>query len=189
MPGTEQPAELESAAYIVETSALTTTYATPTVNVSAPGYGAGLTEYDFGSSVDFWASGRMLRFPDVGKYRAWLDTGYVATDATPLPSWSEGALGTLSVKVGMIEFTTDEPVIVRMYNTVTIDNVHYAWSNALDDLDLWRERFDLVWCNAWTCAPNKNENNMHHRWYQVFERYFPAGTHDLDTDDAVYQFF
>jgi hypothetical protein len=112
------------------------------VTVAAPGYGAGLTEYDVGSSVDLWATGRMLRYPDDGKYLAWRDTGYVATDATPLPSWSENALGTLSVNVGMIEFTTDAPVIVRMYNTrkIIIDE-QVAWSNALDDLDLWRERF------------------------------------------------
>jgi hypothetical protein len=107
-----------------------------------------------------------------------------------LPSWSENALGTLSVNVGMIEFTTNASVIVRMYNTrkIIIDE-QVAWSNALDDLDLWRERFDLVWCNAWACAPNNDENNMDSRYYQVFERYFPAGTHALDTDDAAYQFF
>ena len=180
----DQPAELESA---VAAHPPPTTYDTPTVNVTAPGYGAGLTEFDFGSSVDFWATGRMLRYRDDG-WRAWRDTGYVATDADPLPSWSENALGTLSVNVGMIEFTTDAPVIVRMYNTVMKD---VNWLGALDDLDLWRERFDLVWCSAWLCAPNNHENILKSasRWYEVFERYFPAGTHALDTDDAAYQFF
>ena len=157
------------------------------MTVAAPGYGKGLTQYDFGSSVDFWSSGLMLRYPD-DHWRAWRDTGYVATDADPLPSWSENALGTLSVNVGMIEFTTDAPVIVRMYNTVRND---VNWLNARDDLELWRERFDLNWCNAWLCAPNNDENNLksHTRRYEVFERYFPAGTHALDTDNAAYQFF
>ena len=92
------------------------------------------------------------------------------------------------MNVGMIQFTTDAPVIVRMYNTVKID---VNWLPALDDLDLWRERFDLVWCSAWLCAPNNDENNLKStaRRYEVFERYFPAGTHALDTDDAAYQFF
>jgi hypothetical protein len=179
----DQPAELESA---VAAHPPPTTYDTPNVTVAAPGYGAGLTEYDFGSSVDLWATGRMLRYRDDG-WRAWRDTGYVATDADPLPSWSENALGTLSVNAGMIEFTTDAPVIVRMYNTVKITNS--AWLNALNLLDLWRERFDLVWCNAWLCAPNNDENNMIVDMYEVFERYFPAGTHAPDTDDAAYQFF
>ena len=179
----DQPAELESA---VAAHPPPTTYDTPTVTVAAPGYGKNLTEYDFGSSVDLWATGRMLRYRDDG-WRAWRDTGYVATDADPLPSWSENALGTLSVNVGMIEFTTDAPVIVRMYNTVKITNS--AWFNALNLLDLWRERFDLVWCNAWLCAPNNDENNLNTHWYEVFERYFPAGTYALNTKWAAYQFF
>ena len=85
--------------------------------ITPKGYGAGLTPMSFGSVVDFWSSGRMLRYPDDG-WRAWRDEGYVATDAIPLPSWSEGALGTLSVShnVAEIEFTADAPVVVRMYN-------------------------------------------------------------------------
>jgi hypothetical protein len=37
-------------------------YETPTVNVSAPGYAAGLTPYDFGGSVDFWTTNLYLRY-------------------------------------------------------------------------------------------------------------------------------
>jgi hypothetical protein len=63
--------------------------------------------------------------------------------------------------------------------------------NAIHDLELWRERFDLNWCSAWLCAPNNDEHNLKSvvRSYEVFERYFPAGTHALDTDNAAYQFF
>ena len=104
-------------------------YSTPKLNVSAPGYGTGLTPFDFGSSVDFWRNGIVLKRGEAnnkGWYdgavtldtlRAILGSGFVATDAYPLPSWSEGALGLLSVSVGTVTFTTDAPVIVRMYNT------------------------------------------------------------------------
>jgi hypothetical protein len=95
----EQPAELESAAYIVETAA-TTAYDTP--NVTVP------TSTPNAYTLDSWRV-NVTMSPD---------SLYVGTDADPLPSWSENALGTLSVNVGMIEFTTDAPVIVRMYNTV-----------------------------------------------------------------------
>jgi hypothetical protein len=188
LPGTEQPAELESAAYIVETAA-TTTYDTPNVTVAAPGYGASLTEYDFGSSVDRWATGRMLRYP-MSVWRAWRDTGYVATGCGSFAELVRKRARDAERERWDDRVHHRRSVIVRMYNTVKIIiDEQVAWLNALDDLDLWRERFDLVWCNAWACAPNNDENNMDSRYYQVFERYFPAGTHALDTDDAAYQFF
>jgi len=116
LPGSDQPAELESAAYMDETPR--PDYETPTVNVSAPGYAAGLTPYDFGGSVDFWTTNLYLRYHKTSPSdRGWNSFGYIATDADPLPSWSEGALGLLSVDVGTVEFTTDEPVVVRLYNT------------------------------------------------------------------------
>ena len=116
LPGSDQPAELESAAYMDETPR--PDYVTPRMNVSAPGYAAGLTPYDFGGSVDFWTTNLYLRYHRTSPSdRGWNSFGYIATDADPLPSWSEGALGLLSVDAGTVEFTTDEPVVVRLYNT------------------------------------------------------------------------
>ena len=94
LPGSDQPAELESAAYMDETPR--PDYVTPRMNVSAPGYAAGLTPYDFGGSVDFWTTNLYLRYHRTSPAdRGWNSFGYIATDADPLPSWSEGALGLL----------------------------------------------------------------------------------------------
>ena len=181
LPGSDQPAELESAAYI-ETPA-PTVYATPTINVSSIGYGAGLTPYDFGSSVDFWRPGLSLRYLSD---RGWMTQGSIATDTKPLPSWAEGALGLLTVGRGSatvdnnVSFTSDAPVVVRMYNTKQdrdIDASPYWY--AISGMSSWRRRDDL--CNAWACG------NSH--YYNAWERYFPAGTHTLDTTYAAYQFF
>ena len=200
LPGSDQPAELESAAYKDETPR--PEYLTPTVNVSAPGYAAGLTPYDFGGSVDFWTANLYLRYPlirgsgDTPTERGWSSFGYIATDAVPLPSWSEGALGLLSVDAGTVEFTTDAPVVVRLYNT----NQNRGdcnrdgnscnsdrWSN-IDYMMLWRRRDDLAWCNAWKCGPS-GEASLVGSYWVVWERYFPEGTHALDTTQALYQFF
>jgi hypothetical protein len=175
LPGSDQPADLESAAYI-ETPA-PTVYATPTINVSSVGYGAGLTPYDFGSSVDFWRPGLSLRYLSD---RGWMTQGSIATDTNPLPYWAEGALGLLTVGRGYttvdddVEFTADAPVVVRVYNTR--DNRDWT---PLPDMSSWRKRVDLEWCNAW----------LHCSYSNVWERYFPAGTHTLDTTYAAYQFF
>jgi hypothetical protein len=202
LPGSDQPAELESAAYKDETPR--PEYLTPTVNVSAPGYAAGLTPYDFGGSVDFWTANLYLRYPltrsskNTPTERGWSSFGYIATDAVPLPSWSEGALGLLSVDAGTVEFTTDAPVVVRLYNTkqnvgdCNIDGGHCRdpadrWSN-IDDMMLWRRRDDLAWCNAWKCGPRGEASKVGSYWV-VWERYFPEGTHALDTTQAAYQFF
>ena len=171
-------------------------YVTPRVNVSAPGYAAGLTPYDFGGSVDFWTTNLYLRYPRTSPSdRGWNSFGIIATDADPLPSWSEGALGLLSVDAGTVEFTTDEPVVVRLYNTDqnvgdrNEDSYYYPdrWTN-IDDMKLWRRRNDLAWCNAWQCAP-RNEAHRVGTYWVVWERYFPEGTHALDTTEAAYQFF
>ena len=120
----------------------------------------------------------------------------VSSDLNPLPSWSEGALGLLSVDVGTVEFTTDAPVVVRLYNTkqnvgdCNRDNGYCnsdRWPN-IDDMSLWRRRNDLAWCNAWSCAARGEANRVGTYWV-VWERYFPEGTHALDTTLAVYQFF
>jgi predicted metal-binding protein len=194
LPGSDQPAELKSAAYMNET--VRPDYVTPKVNVSALGYAAGLTPYDFGGSVDLWTTNLYLRYPKYASDRGWNSFGYIATDADPLPSWSEGALGLLSMDVGTVEFTTDEPVVVRLYNTKqnvqdhNRDNGHYntdRWNN-IDDMRLWRRRNDLAWCNAWKCAP-RNEAHIVGSYWVVWERYFPEGTHALDTTQAAYQFF
>jgi predicted metal-binding protein len=194
LPGSDQPAELKSAAYMNET--VRPDYVTPKVNVSALGYAAGLTPYDFGGSVDLWTTNLYLRYPKYASDRGWNSFGYIATDADPLPSWSEGALGLLSMDVGTVEFTTDEPVVVRLYNTKqnvqdrNRDNGHYntdRW-NYIDDMMLWRRRNDLAWCNAWKCAP-RNEAHIVGSYWVVWERYFPEGTHALDTTQAAYQFF
>ena len=193
LPGSDQPAELESA---IAAQPPPTTYRTPRVNVSAPGYAAGLTPYDFGGSVDFWTTNLYLRYPRTDPSdRGWNSFGYIATDADPLPSWSEGALGLLSVDAGTVEFTTDEPVVVRLYNTdQNVDerneDNHYTdrWTN-IDDMKLWRRRNDLAWCNAWQCAPRNEAHNRVGTYWVVWERYFPEGTHALDTTEAAYQFF
>ena len=96
---------------------------------------------------------------------------------------------------GTVHFTTDEPVVVRLYNTdqnVGDRNEDYyyypdRWTN-IDDMKLWRRRNDLAWCNAWQCAP-RNEANKVKSYWVVWERYFPEGTHALDTTEAAYQFF
>ena len=193
LPGSDQPAELESA---IAAQPPPTTCRTPRVNVSAPGYAAGLTPYDFGGSVDFWTTNLYLRYPRTyPSHRGWNSFGIIATDADPLPSWSEGALGLLSVDAGTVEFTTDEPVVVRLYNTdqnVDDRNEHPShhpdrWTN-IDDMKLWRRRNDLAWCNAWSCA-TRGEASLVGSYWVVWERYFPEGTHALDTTLAVYQFF
>ena len=113
-----------------------------------------------------------------------------------MPSWSEGALGLLSVDVGTVEFTTDAPVVVRLYNTkqnvgdCNRDNGYCnsdRWPN-IDDMKLWRRRNDLAWCNAWSCAA-RGEASLVGSYWVVWERYFPEGTHALDTTEAAYQFF
>ena len=197
-PESDQPADLESA--YIEIPA-PTTYSTPKLNVSAPGYGTGLTPFDFGSSVDFWRNGIVLKRGEANNkgwyeesYPRTLDgryygSGFVATDAYPLPSWSEGALGLLSVSVGTITFTTDAPVIVRMFNT----NRGLSWNDGnfggiINENELWRVRFDLAWCNAWDCGPDNQGANVGNYWL-AFERYFPQGTHTLDTTNTAYQFF
>ena len=195
LPGSDQPAELESAAYMDETPR--PDYVTPRMNVSAPGYAAGLTPYDFGGSVDFWTTNLYLRYHRTSPAdRGWNSFGYIATDADPLPSWSEGALGLLSVDAGTVEFTTDEPVVVRLYNTDqnvddrNEDPSHHPdrWTN-IDDMKLWRRRNDLAWCNAWQCAPRMKHTTEVGTYWVVWERYFPEGTHALDTTEAAYQFF
>jgi hypothetical protein len=188
LPGSDQPAELESAAYMDETPR--PDYETPTVNVSAPGYAAGLTPYDFGGSVDFWTTNLYLRYHKTSPSdRGWNSFGYIATDADPLPSWSELALGLLSVDVDTVEFTTDKPVVVRLYNTQLnlYDDDSHPWKS-IDDMMLWRRRNDLAWCNAWQCAPSNQAQYVGSYWV-VWERYFPKGTHALDTTMAAYQFF
>ena len=197
-PESDQPADLESA--YIEIPA-PTTYSTPKLNVSAPGYGTGLTPFDFGSSVDFWRNGIVLKRGEANNkgwyeesYPRTLDgryygSGFVATDAYPLPSWSEGALGLLSVSVGTITFTTDAPVIVRMFNT----NRGLSWNDGnfggiINENELWRVRFDLAWCNAWDCGPDNQESYVGSYWL-AWERYFPEGTHTLDTTNMAYQFF
>jgi hypothetical protein len=112
-----------------------------------------------------------------------------------LPSWSEGALGLLSVDAGTVEFTTDAPVVVRLYNTnQNVGDCNYGghcnsdrWNN-IDDMMLWRRRDDLAWCNAWKCGPSGEAGYLGSYWV-VWERYFPEGTHALDTTQAAYQFF
>ena len=177
-------------------------YSTPKLNVSAPGYGTGLTPFDFGSSVDFWRNGSVLKRLQNG--RGWRDesiryngtlyqyigSGFVATDAYPLPSWSEGVLGLLSVSVGTVTFTTDAPVIVRMFNTdrsIGYAGITSYWP-AITGYELWRMRLDLAWCNAWDCGPDNQGANVGNYWL-AFERYFPQGTHTLDTTNTAYQFF
>ena len=49
-------------------------------------------------------------------------------------------------------------------------------------------RIDLAWCNAWKCAPDNQAGNVGNYWL-LFERYFPEGTHTLDTANTAYQFF
>jgi hypothetical protein len=141
------------------------------------GYNTGMTPYDFGSSVDFWRPGLSLRYLSD---RGWMTQGSIATDTNPLPYWAEGALGLLTVGRGYttvdddVEFTADAPVVVRLYNTR--DNRYWT---PRPDMSSWRMRVDLEWCNAW----------LHCSYSNVWERYFPAGTHTLDTTYAAYQFF
>jgi hypothetical protein len=195
-PESDQPADLESA--YIEIPA-PTTYSTPKLNVSAPGYGTGLTPFDFGGSVDFWRNGSVLKRLQNG--RGWLDesirhsgnyhgSGFVATDAYPLPSWSEGALGLLSVSVGTVTFTTDAPVIVRMFNTNWnwVSYFDNRYTGIITEHELWRTRFDLAWCNAWDCGPDNQGGYLGSYWL-AWERYFPEGTHTLDTANTAYQFF
>jgi hypothetical protein len=113
----------------------------------------------------------------------------VSSDLNPLPSWSEGALGLLSVDAGPVQFTTDKPVVVRLYNTQLnlYDDDSHPWKS-IDDMMLWRRRNDLAWCNAWQCAPSNQAQYVGSYWV-VWERYFPKGTHALDTTMAAYQFF
>ena len=113
-----------------------------------------------------------------------------------MPSWSECALGLLSVDAGTVEFTTDAPVVVRLYNTNQNRgdcNKDGTWCNSdrlsnIDDMMLWRRRNDLAWCNAWKCGPSGEAGYLGSYWV-VWERYFPEGTHALDTTQAAYQFF
>ena len=106
---------------------------------------------------------------------AWIDVGTIATDSHPLPPWVEGALGLLSLNVGeQVNFATDEPVVVRKYSVT-------ASSSSGDNKD-WRKRDDLAWCNAWACDDNVDE-------IRVWERFYPAGTHTLDTSYAFFSVF
>ena len=185
LPGSDQPAELESAAY-VETPA-PTVYATPTINVSSIGYGAGMTPYDFGSSVDFWRAGLHLKY--LTTERGWWNEGAIATDTKPLPSWADGALGLLTVGRGYtsvdddVSFKSDAPVVVRVYNTREDRNSDYSsYWYAISGMSSWRRRSDLDWCNAWECGSRP-------QYYNVWERFYPAGTHTLDTTYSLYQFF
>jgi hypothetical protein len=100
--------------------------------VTPAGYNTGLTPMSFGSSIDYWTknatSPMMLRSPQkTPSHRGWVSTTdafptYIATDAFPLRSWAEGALGLLNFNVGLIKFTADAPVVVRMYNVKSFDH-------------------------------------------------------------------
>ena len=149
--------------------------------VTPAGYNAGMTPYDFGSSVDFWRAGLHLKY--LTTERGWWNEGAIATDTKPLPSWADGALGLLTVGRGYtsvdddVSFTSDAPVVVRVYNT----RENRYW-DGLPDMALWRRRSDLEWCNAWECGSRP-------QYYNVWERFYPAGTHTLDTTYSLYQFF
>ena len=138
LPGSDQPAELESAAYkAYKDETPGPEYLTPMVNTTN------------GHTLSQW------------KNDTTIGSLPVSSGVHVLPSWSEGALGLLSVDAGTVEFTTDAPVVVRLYNTkqnrddCNQDGGHCQgdrWNN-IDDMMLWRRRDDLAWCNAWKCGP------------------------------------
>ena len=116
-------------------------------------------------------------------------TWSVAGNSTyPLPTWADGALGTLNINtnqnaptndVGITNqyLVTDRPTVIRLYR-------NSGWNTVNDfghSLSTYTRRTDLE--AIWTGAPWSGTN------LEIYEKYVEAGIYSLDCDSALFQFF